>query len=103
MTRPSSTNHNDCLHLIYISRVHPQLHYANISRASSNPNKLKKLYNKQKHAAIIICNERNSHLKNLNILNINQQSKHFSNVKFSAENKTPANNIKIIFYSWSFE
>ena len=51
--------------------------YANIGWASTNPNKVRKLYNKQKHAARIICNDdRLAHakplMKSLKILNIYQ-------------------------------
>ena len=66
-----------CLKDIYFAFIHSYLNYANISWASTNPNKLNKLHNKQKHAARIIFNEdRMTHarplMKQLNILNIYQ-------------------------------
>ena len=66
-----------CLRDLYFAFIHSYLSYANIGWASTNPNKLKKLYNKQKHAARIICNEdRLAHakplMKSLKILNIYQ-------------------------------
>ena len=66
-----------CLRDIYFAFIHSYLSYANIGWASTNPNKLKKLYNKQKYAARIICNEdRLAHaeplMKNFKILNIYQ-------------------------------
>ena len=53
------------------------LNYANIAWASTSPNKLKKLFNKQKHAARIISNNNRYTpsrplMKNHNILNIYQ-------------------------------
>ena len=41
----------------YFSFIHRYLSYENIGWKSTNTNKLKKLYNKQKHATRIICNE----------------------------------------------
>ena len=69
----------NCLKSIYFSFIHCHLSYANIVWASTNPRKLKKLSNQQKHAARIICNEdRLSHAKPLmekpNILNIYQSN-----------------------------
>ena len=46
-----------CLKDIYYAFIHSYLNYANISWASTNPNKLNKLHNKQKHADRIIFNE----------------------------------------------
>ena len=67
----------NCLKSVYFSFIDCHLNYANIAWASTNPNKLKKLHNKQKHAARIICNEaRFIHakplMKKLNILNVYQ-------------------------------
>ena len=66
-----------CLRDLYFAFIHSYLSYANIGWASTNPNKLEKLYNKQKHAARIICNEdRLTHakplMKSLKILNVYQ-------------------------------
>ena len=66
-----------CLRDLYFAFIHSYLSYANIGWANTNSNKLKKLYNKQKHAARIICNEdRLAHakplMKSLKILNIYQ-------------------------------
>ena len=66
----------------------------------TNPNKLKKLYNKQKHAARIICNEdRLAHakplMKSLKILNIYQVNI-FQTLNFMQKNKTKPKS-KIIF------
>ena len=57
--------------------MHSYLNYANICWASTSPNKLKKLHNKQKHAARIILNkDRMTHsgplMKELTILNVYQ-------------------------------
>ena len=46
-----------CLKDIYYAFIHSYLNYANICWASTNPSKLKKLHNKQKHAARIILNK----------------------------------------------
>ena len=43
-----------CLKKLYFSFIHSYLTYCNISWASNNVNKLKKLYNKQKHACRMI-------------------------------------------------
>ena len=66
-----------CLKHVYFSFIHSYLNYANIAWGSTNQNKLKKLHNKQKHAARIICNEERYSssrplMKKLNILNIYQ-------------------------------
>ena len=66
-----------CLKHVYFSFIHSYLNYANIAWGSTNQNKLKKLHNKQKHAARIICNEDRYSpsrplMKKLNILNIYQ-------------------------------
>ena len=47
----------ECLSEHNFAFIPGYLSYANIGWASTNPNKLKKLYNKQKHATRIICNE----------------------------------------------
>ena len=62
---------------IYYAFIHSYFNYGNIRWASTNPNKLNKLHNKQKHAARLIFNEdRMTHarflLKQLNILNFYQ-------------------------------
>ena len=46
-----------CLKDIYYAFIHSYLYCANISWASTNPNKLNELHNKQNHAARIIFNE----------------------------------------------
>ena len=66
-----------CLKDIYYAFIHSYLNYANICWASTNTNKLKKLLNKQKHAARIILNkDRMTHsrplMKELQILNVYQ-------------------------------
>ena len=66
-----------CWQDIYYAFIHTHLNYANITWASTNPNKLNKKYNKQKHATRIIFNkDRMTHarplMKQLNILNIYQ-------------------------------
>ena len=66
-----------CLKDIYYAFIHSYLNYANICLASTNTNKLKKLLNKQKHAARIILNkDRMTHsrplMKELQILNVYQ-------------------------------
>ena len=66
-----------CLKLLYFSFIHSYLNYANIAWCSTNKNKLKKLFNMQKHAIRIISNERRYTPSqplfiNLNILNIYQ-------------------------------
>ena len=75
-----------CLKDIYYAFIHSYLNNANIFWASTNPSKLKKLHNKQKHAARIILNrDRLTHsrplMKELNILNVYQlniyQTLHF--------------------------
>ena len=66
-----------CLKHIYSAFIHSYLNYANIAWASTSPNKLKKLFNKQKYAVRIISdNDRYTPsrplMKNYNILNIYQ-------------------------------
>ena len=66
-----------CLKHIYFAFIHSYLNYANIAWASTSPNKLKKLFNKQKHAVRIISdNDRYTPsrplMKNYNFLNIYQ-------------------------------
>ena len=66
-----------CVRELYFRFIHSDLSCANIDYASNNPNKLKKLYNKQKDATRIICMEdRPAHakplMKGLTILNIYQ-------------------------------
>ena len=46
-----------CLKHIYFAFIHSYINYANIAWASTNHTKLKKLYNKQKHASRIIYNK----------------------------------------------
>ena len=63
---------------IYFSFIHVYINYANIAWSRTNPSKLKKILNKQKHASriIILSEERNTHsrplMKKLGILNIFQ-------------------------------
>jgi hypothetical protein len=45
-----------CLKFLYFSFIHCHLNYANIAWCSTNKNKIKKLFNKQKHAIRIISN-----------------------------------------------
>ena len=67
---------NKYLLFIY-SCIYIYINYANIAWSSTNPSKLKKILNKQKHASrIILSEERNTHsrplMKKLGILNIFQ-------------------------------
>ena len=62
---------------IYFSLIHVYINYANIAWSSTNPSKLRKILNKQKHASrIILSEERNTHsrplMKKLRILNVFQ-------------------------------
>ena len=62
---------------IYFSFIHVYINYTNIAWSSTNPSKLKKILNKQKHASrIILSEEINTHsrplMKKLGILNIFQ-------------------------------
>ena len=66
-----------CLKHIYFAFIHSYINYANIAWASTNHTKLKKLYNKQKHASRIIYNkDKLTHakplMKSLNALNVYQ-------------------------------
>jgi len=66
-----------CLKLLYFSFIHSYLNYASIAWCSTNKNKLKKLFNMQKHAIRIISNKSRYTPSrplfiNLNILNIYQ-------------------------------
>ena len=63
-----------CLKSIYFSFIHVYINYANIAWSSTNPSKLTKILNKQKHASrIILSEERNAHarplMKKLKVLN----------------------------------
>ena len=68
-----------CLKSIYFSFIHSYLNYANMVWASTNQSKLKKLFNKQKHARRIVFNEKKytharplmKKLKALNVYQIN--------------------------------
>ena len=66
-----------CLKNVYFSFVHSYLNYANIAWGSTHHTKLKKNYNKQKHASrIIYYEDRLTHarplLKKMNALNVYQ-------------------------------
>ena len=76
---------------LYFAFIHSYLNYANIAWASTSPNKFKKLFNKQKHAARIISNNNRYTpsrplMKNHNILNIYQLNIYQTN--FYVQNKT---------------
>ena len=66
-----------CLKHIYFSFIYSYINYGNIAWASTNQSKLKKIYNKQKHASRIIYNkDKFTHakplMKSLNALNVYQ-------------------------------
>ena len=66
-----------CLKHIYFAFIHSHINYANVAWAGTNQTKLKKLFNKQKHASRIIYNkDKYTHakplMKSLNALNIYQ-------------------------------
>ena len=72
-----------CLKDIYYAFIHSYLNYANIiSWASTNPNKLNKLYNKRKHAARIIFNEDRMTHASIEAIKYSKylSTKHLSNV-----------------------
>ena len=94
----------ECLRNIYFSFIHSHLNYANIAWASTNKNKLRKLYHQQKHASRIILKENKyTHskplMKKLNILNVYQLNI-FQTLNFMYRTKTKS--IPTIF-SQSFE
>ena len=76
-----------CLKHIYFAFIHSHINYANVAWAGTNQTKLKKLFNKQKHASRIIYNkDKYTHakplMKSLNALNI-YQINIFQNVNFN--------------------
>ena len=98
--KPKFILNKECLREQYFVFIHSYLSYANKYWASTNTNKLKKLYNKQKHATRIICNEdslthSNSLVKSLKMLNL-LTSKYISNLTFMEKNKAKRKS-KIIF------
>ena len=76
LCKPKQLLNNESFKSIYFSNIHSYLNYGNITWASTNPTKLKKIHYLQKQEARIIVDEDRlcqspPLLKNLNVFQIN--------------------------------